>query len=179
MPSVLEISSFRTDDASSSELDIVRKFLTGVFGPGFDEVAWQHSLGGVHFVLRYQGQLVTHLSIVPRAIYINGRDMRAGYVEAVATASQFRGRWFGTSLAAAASAYIVSEFDIGALATSTAISLYARLGWRIWSGKTFAERHGEVIQVGPQGCVMILAPKGVEINIDGNISTNWRDGDVW
>ena len=67
----------------------IRRLLDAAFGDDeeerFTEADWDHSVGGVHFVLDDDGPIVSHASVVERELHVAGRPFRTGYVEAVAT----------------------------------------------------------------------------------------------
>jgi aminoglycoside 2'-N-acetyltransferase I len=90
------------------------------FGTGEEAFAdddWTHALGGTHFVLDLEGEIVSHASVVERTLEIDGRPLRTGYVEAVATAPGLQGRGHGTQVMEAATDHIRSTFELGALGT--------------------------------------------------------------
>ncbi|HEY8635733.1 MAG TPA: GNAT family N-acetyltransferase, partial [Candidatus Limnocylindrales bacterium] len=76
-------------DLTTSEVALIRTLLWAAFPPGDEgmtEDDWKHSLGGTHFVLELDGEIVAHASVVERELHVGGKPLRTGYVEAVATA---------------------------------------------------------------------------------------------
>ena len=74
------------------------------FGTGeeaFGDDDWAHALGGRHFVLDVDGEILGHASVVERVLEIGGRPLRTGYVEAVATHPRVQGRGHGSAVMAA------------------------------------------------------------------------------
>ena len=123
---------------------------------------------------------VAHGSVVERELHAAGVALRAGYVEAVATRSDRRGRGLGTAVMRALGGEIRARFELGALDTSLH-GFYARLGWERWRGPTFVRTDdGLVATTEEDGYVMILrTPSTPSIDLDAPISCEWRPGDVW
>ena len=82
-----EIAPFATSSCSAFGHDEEERFT---------DDDWDHALGGVHFVLDLDGEIVAHASVVEREIHVDGRPLRTGYVEAVATAPGRQGAGFGS-----------------------------------------------------------------------------------
>ena len=83
----------------------------------FSDDDWQHALGGVHFVLELDGEIVAHAAVVAREIHVGGRALRTGYVEAVATAPERQGTGLGSIVMTDVSEYIREGFELGGLGT--------------------------------------------------------------
>jgi aminoglycoside 2'-N-acetyltransferase I len=154
------------------------------FGPDEDEAFteddWQHALGGRHFVLDVDGDIVSHASVVERELHVAGRPLRTGYVEAVATAPDRQGHGFGTQVMRAASAYIARRFELGALGTG-AQRFYEPLGWRTWTGPMSVRTAGRDRRTpDEEGYLMVLlTPSSPALDLAVPISCEWRTGDVW
>jgi GNAT superfamily N-acetyltransferase len=173
----MELTTFSTHEASESELSVLREMLESSFA-SYSESAWEHCLGGTHFVLRYRGQLVSHLAVIPRYIAVDGVPLNAAYVESMATLPEFWGRRFGTALLSAASAHIIDAYDIGALSTRR-VDFYQRAGWRVWVGRTLVRKIAEIRPANRIGTLMVILPLGSELSTEGEIATAWRSGDIW
>ncbi|HEY8869002.1 MAG TPA: GNAT family N-acetyltransferase [Candidatus Limnocylindrales bacterium] len=109
-----------TDALTTDEVRAIRALMDTAFGTGEEAFAdddWTHALGGTHFVLDLEGEIVSHASVVERTLEIDGRPLRTGYVEAVATAPGLQGRGHGTQVMEAATDHIRSTFELGALGT--------------------------------------------------------------
>ena len=154
------------------------------FGPDEDERFtdddWGHAVGGTHFVLDVDDVIVSHASVVEREIHVDGRRLRTGYVEAVATAPDRQGAGFGSQVMRDVTAYVADTFELGALGTGRH-GFYARLGWQTWTGPSFVRTAG-----GPRptpdddGYIMVfLTPSSPRLDLDAAISCDWRAGDVW
>jgi aminoglycoside 2'-N-acetyltransferase I len=147
----------------------------------FSEDDWQHALGGLHLLAVSDGQVVSHAAVVRRELYVAGRPLRTGYVEAVATQPGLHGRGYGTLVMRPAGVYIAANFELGALATGSH-GFYERLGWQTWRGPTYVrQRDGETARSSEDdGSIMVLAtPSSPALDLDAPISCEWRPGDSW
>ena len=154
--------------------------LDAAYAGGFSDDDWAHARGGLHLWTEVDGVLVSHAAVVPRRIDCAGWMFDAGYVEAVATAADHRGRGFGTAVMTRANDVIRGGFAIGVLSTS-ASDFYARIGWERWLGPTFVDTpNGRRATPDDDGGIMILrTPRSSPVNRDGPIVCEWRAGDVW
>ena len=71
-------------------------------------------------------------------------------------------------------------YEVGALgATDAAIPLYAGRGWRPWRGRLSALTPGGVVRTpGEEGGVFVF-PVSAPLDLDGELTCDWRGGDVW
>src|SRR6185295_5569238 len=115
-----DVRTALTEALQESELRAIRSLMDAAFGTGEEAFAdddWQHALGGTHFLLEDGDVIVSHASVVQRALEIGGRPFRTGYVEAVATAPDRQGSGYGTAVMRAATKHIRATFELGALGT--------------------------------------------------------------
>ena len=174
----------RTDELGAPEVRAIRHLLESAFGPDdedrFTEDDWQHAVGGLHFVLDVDGEIVAHASVVERMLHVGGRPLRTGYVEAVATAPDHQGAGFGTRVMREVGSYIQDHFELGALGTGSH-RFYARLGWLTWTGlSSVRTASGERRTPDEDGSIMVLpATSSPVLDITAPISCEWRPGDVW
>jgi GNAT superfamily N-acetyltransferase len=168
-----------TERLTAAQLDELRHLLDETFGPRFDNVAWEHCLGGTHFMLRYHGRLVSHVSLVPRLFEQGGRRINGVYGESMVTVPDLQGKGIGTIIAAMASADVLLHYELGAFAASK-YHFYERLGWRKWAGPTFVLTESGRHPAAPErGAVMALIPPGSAVDAAHDLTTDWRPGDVW
>ena len=173
-----------TDELSAAEVDQVRAILLAAFEKdehgGFAEEDWEHALGGTHFLLELDGEIVTHASVVQRSLRVAGVPIRTGYVEAVATAPGHQGRGFGSAVMHEVNTLIAAEFDLGALGTGSQ-GFYERLGWQIWRGHAYVRMQaGDEPTPAEDGYIMVLlTPSSPAVDLEASISCEWRPGDVW
>lgn len=184
MPAPVRLRRVATDGLSPDEIDAIRTLLFAAFGTdeddAFREEDWQHSIGGMHFVLDVEGEIVAHASVVQRELHLGGRPLRTGYVEVVATAESHRGTGLGTVVMGDVASYVRDGFELGALATGIH-RFYERLGWRTWRGPS-SVRTEEGARPTPDedGCILVLeTPASPALDLDAPISCEWRPGDVW
>ncbi len=173
-----------TAELTTAEVDAIRALLAAAFWADEDERFtdddWEHAVGGVHVVLDVHGEIVTHASIVERELRVDGRPLRTGYVEAVATAPAWQGRGHGSTVMRDVTACIRDGFELGALGTGEH-GFYERLGWRTWTGPSSVRTpDGDRATPDDDGFLMILrTPATPPLRPDAPISCEWRPGDVW
>ena len=169
-----------TAEIEQATLDAARALLLDVFEGDLSDHDWEHALGGVH-ALAYDGEdLVGHASVIQRRLLHGGRALRTGYVEGVGVRADRRGAGIGTALMRPLHRVIERAYDLGALgATDAAIPLYERLGWQRWRGETWAlTPDGPRRTADEDGGIFVLAT-GVPLDLDGELTCDWRDGDPW
>jgi aminoglycoside 2'-N-acetyltransferase I len=165
-------------------MSAIRRLLHAAFGDDEDERFtdddWLHAVGGVHFVLDVDGEIVSHASVVERELHVAGRPLRTGYVEAVATAPERQGAGLGTRLMEDVNAYVVDRFELGALGTGRH-HFYERLGWQSWRGPSSVRTaSGSRRTPDEDGYILVLATRSLpRLDLDAEISCDWRPGDVW
>ena len=173
-----------TEDLTASEIGAIRELLVAAFGEdeeeAFTDDDWEHAIGGVHFVLDVGGEIVTHASVVERELQVDGRALKTGYVEAVATAPARQGAGYGSLVMSDVNAFIRDTFELGALGTGRQ-AFYERQGWRTWIGPS-AVRTADGTRPTPEddGYIMVLAtPTSPPLDLSAAITCEWRPGDVW
>ena len=180
----LRLRRLSTPELTQSETEAIRALMAFAFGPDEDERFtdddWQHALGGVHFMLELDGEIVTHAAVVEREIHVGGQPLRTGYVEAVATDPERQGVGLGSIVMTDVTNHIRERFELGGLGTSRR-SFYRRLGWQIWAGPSSVRTAaGDQPTPGEDGFIMILATQtSPPLEPADPISCDWRPGDVW
>ena len=171
--------------ASSAELGAdglpeLRALMDAAFGTRFDDLDFDHCLGGTHVVLRLDGVVVAHAAVVPRRLLVGERVLRCGYVEAVATHPDHQGQGLGTAVMDLADELVRRCFDVGALSTS-AHRFYERLGWSRWRGPTYVVRGGTWVRCRSEdGAVMVLPVRPSDPLDPGlPVAVDERPGDDW
>lgn len=181
----LSLRTAATADFSGAEIAAIRALLEAAFGTDeeeerFTEDDWVHSVGGRHFILELDGEIVAHASVVERELRVDGRPVRTGYVEAVAVAPARQAIGLGSRLMEAVNDDIGQRFELGALGTGRH-SFYERLGWRTWTGPSSVRAPGRD-QATPEddGYILVLpTPTSPPLDLAATISCDWRPGDVW
>jgi aminoglycoside 2'-N-acetyltransferase I len=170
----------------TSQLDTIvlaaaRALLDEVFEGDFDEHDWEHSLGGIHALAWADGELVGHAAVVQRRLLHGGRALRTGYVEGVGVRADRRGERHGVAMMTALQDVIRLSYEIGALgATDEALEFYEALGWQLWRGPTHALTPDGIVRTkDDDGAVHVLPLEGVVLDLDGDLTCDWRDGALW
>jgi aminoglycoside 2'-N-acetyltransferase I len=169
-----------TAELDELTLEAARALLIAVFEGDFDDADWEHCLGGMHALAWDGGELVGHAALVQRRLLHGGRALRAGYVEGVGVRADRRGRGLGAALMEPLEPLLRGAFELGALgATDDGARLYTARGWRLWRGPTSALTPDGIVRTpDADGAVYVLA-LGVPLDLDGELTCDWRDGDVW
>jgi aminoglycoside 2'-N-acetyltransferase I len=146
----------------------------------FTEDDWDHAVGGVHFVLTHEGQVIAHASVVLRELHVGGRPLRTGYVEAVAVVPQHQGVGFGSALMAEVTSHVRDAFQLGALGTGR-LRFYERLGWQVWAGPTFVRTIDGLRRTPDEdGFILVLrTAASPPFDLSEPLSCDFRPGDVW
>lgn len=167
------------DERAQSE---IRAFLDEAFTGELTAEDWDHTIGGVHVLLREDGELMGHAAVVQRRLVVSGVGLRTGYVEAVAVRSDRRRSGFGSQLMSSVEDVLHAAYGLGALSASEpAARLYVQRGWRRWDGPTWTlSPDGPVRTEEEDGGVFVLpTPTSPELDLTGPIACDWRPGDVW
>ncbi len=172
-----------TDELTPREVASLRALFDAAWpdpGDAFTEEDWDHTVGGVHFVVETGGDIVSHASVVERELHTAGHRLATGYVEAVATLPTHRRRGFGTVIMEEVGEHIDRAFQLGALGTGLH-AFYQRLGWIVWMGSTHV-RTDRGLGPTPEedGYILVrLTPTSPHLDLSLPISCDWRPGDVW
>jgi aminoglycoside 2'-N-acetyltransferase I len=177
-------ASFVIEVVPSSGLDVagleaIRALLEAAFAGDFSAEDWSHTIGGWHVLARDE-TVVGHAAIVERTLYVDGRPIRTGYVESVATALAWRRRGVGAAVMGRVGAVIRSEFVVGALSTGLP-EFYAPLGWERWQGPSYV-RDGDTVTRTPDedGGIMVLRfGSSATLGLELPIMCEARSGDDW
>jgi aminoglycoside 2'-N-acetyltransferase I len=174
---VTVVHTARLDDAT---LRTARALMDEAFGGGFGDEDWEHALGGLH-ALAFEGtRLVAHGAVVQRRMLHRGRALRCGYVEAVAVASDRRRQGLASAVLAELEWITRRAYDLGALsATDAGAALYLSRGWQLWQGPTSALTPSGIRRTpDDDGSVHVLLGTA-ELDLTGELTCDWRDGDLW
>jgi aminoglycoside 2'-N-acetyltransferase I len=177
----VSVRSIVSGELSAAELGQLMDLFAACWpAEGFSVDDLDHAVGGVHWVAEVDGLLVGHASVVERLLEVDGRPMRTGYLEAMATLPAWRGRGIATRLLEAADEHIRAGFELGALSTG-AHGLYERLRWERWRGPTFVRTaDGQVrTQDEDDGIMILRTPRTPRLTLTEALSCEWRAGDAW
>jgi len=174
------VTVLTTAELTSADLDAVRALMAVAFDD-FSDDDWAHALGGWHALIREQGVVVAHGSVVARWISIGDREFRAGYVEAVGVAPRRQRQGLGTAVMTALGQTIRTEFEIGVL-SSGEWGFYERLGWERWRGPTFVRGADGSLSRSPDdddGVMVLRAARSASLDLTAAIVCDDRPGDAW
>jgi aminoglycoside 2'-N-acetyltransferase I len=89
-------------------------------------------------------------------------------------------RGHGGALMAAVERVVRGAYDLGALgATDEGAGLYTARGWKRWEGPTSALTPAGVVRTAEEDGSVYVLPVGVPLDLSGELTCDWRDGDVW
>ncbi|WP_340560362.1 GNAT family N-acetyltransferase [Streptomyces sp. GSL17-111] len=162
-------------------LGAAREMVMAAFDGDFADEDWEHALGGVHAFVCEDDRVVAHGSVVQRRLLHGGRALRTGYVEGVAVRADRRRAGYGGVVLARLEDVVRRAYDLGALASTEAgLPFYTARGWQVWRGPTYAlTPWGRVRTEDDDGGVFVLPVPGVPLDPAGELTADWRDGDVW
>jgi aminoglycoside 2'-N-acetyltransferase I len=124
--------------------------------------------------------LVGHGAIVARRLVHDGRALRTGYVEGVAVHANHRRRGVASALMTALERIARGGYDVGALSASEdAVPLYAGRGWQRWQGATWAMTPKGPERTEEDDDAVYVLPVTAPLDLTGDLTCDWRDGDVW
>jgi aminoglycoside 2'-N-acetyltransferase I len=177
----LTLRTAHTADLDAGTLRAAYEMLQEAFDGELEADDWEHALGGIH-ALAYdaEGVLVGHASVVMRRLLHGGRALRAGYVEAVGVSAGHRRQGHGAAMMDELERVIRGGYDLGALgATDDGAALYTARGWRRWEGPTSALTADGVVRTPDEDGFIYVLPGEAPLDLAGELTCDWRDGDVW
>jgi aminoglycoside 2'-N-acetyltransferase I len=168
-----------TADLDSASLKAARELLDDVFDD-MTEPDWEHALGGVHVLVWDRPQLIGHASLIQRRLLHGGRALRTGYVEGVGVRADRRGYGHGATMMRALERVARGAYDLGALGSSElAVGFYARRGWQQWQGRTSALTPNGIVPTPDDDGGVYVLPGAVPLDLTGELTCDWCQGDVW
>jgi aminoglycoside 2'-N-acetyltransferase I len=177
MRRVIEVHTAHTADLDAATLDAARTLLDAVFEGDMSDHDWEHALGGVHALVWEGDDVVGHASVVQRRLLHGGRALRAGYVEGVGVRADRRRRGHGAAMMDALERVVRGAYELGALgATDEAADFYAAQGWYLWQGATSALTPTGIRRTEEE---IYVFPAAAPLDLSGQLTCDWRDGDVW
>jgi aminoglycoside 2'-N-acetyltransferase I len=70
--------------------------------------------------------------------------------------------------------------ELGALsATDDGVGFYTALGWQLWEGPTYGLSPTGIVRTEEDDGSVFVLPVSVELDVTGELTCDWRDGDVW
>lgn len=172
------ITRCRTDELAAEELAQARALMDAAF-TDFGDHDWSHALGGMHALAIEEGRVLAHGSLVSRRLRQGERELSCGYVEAVAVHPDAQRGGLGSAVMAALED-LAPAYDLLALSASArGVPLYRARGWTLWRGpSSVLTLDGRVPTPDDDGSIYVLAGAS-GVDLDGPITCDWREGDVW
>ena len=175
-----ELRTAHTADLDPVTLQAARALLEEVFDGDLAETDWEHALGGVHALVWDGPALIGHGSVIQRRLLHQGRALRAGYVEAVAVRADRQGQGHGAALMGALERVLRGAYDLGALGSSAeGAGFYAARGWKLWQGPSSALTPDGIRRTSAEDGCLYVFELAVPLDLSGELTCDWRDGDVW
>ena len=166
-----------TADLTAGELASVRALCDVAFHD-YDDDTWQQALGGMHALVRDDaGTLVAHGSLVLRRMRVGDRWLRCGWVESVAVHPGHRRQGHGHAAMAALEALAPGYDLLGLCSSDEGRFLYRARGWTLWRGPASALTPDGIRPTPEEDSIYVLTDR--EIDPEGPIVCDWREGDVW
>lgn len=176
----VEVRTAHTADLDPAVLADARALLVDAFDGELSDHDWEHGLGGVHALAWEGDRLVGHASVVQRRLLHGGRALRTGYVEAVGVRAERRRHGHGTALMDAIERVLHGAYELGALGTTEqAMDFYAGRGWKPWQGPTSALTPSGIMRTEDEDGAVYVLPITAELDLSGDLTCDWREGDVW
>jgi aminoglycoside 2'-N-acetyltransferase I len=133
----------------------------------------------MHAVAFDGDRVVAHGSVVQRRMVHRGRALRAGYVEAVAVASDHRRRGLASAVMDELERIIRGGYDLGALSASDAgATLYLARGWQRWEGHTAGLTPAGTVRTPDEDGSVFVLPLTAVLDPAVELVCDWRDGDL-
>jgi aminoglycoside 2'-N-acetyltransferase I len=179
MAHMIDVHTAHTADLDVATLGAARALLYDVFDDMTDD-DWEHCLGGVHALVWEGAELIGHASVIQRRLLHGGRALRTGYVEGVGVRADRRGRGHGAAMMLALERVVRAAYDLGALgSTDEALGFYAARGWKLWQGPSWALTPTGIERTEDADGAIYVLPLHVPLDLSGELTCDWRDGDVW
>jgi aminoglycoside 2'-N-acetyltransferase I len=180
----MRVVSLPTRDVGPARLEELHRLFDAAWSAKegkFDENDWRAALGGTHFILEERGMIVSHGSVIGRRLEVDGRPMRTGYVEAMATLPERQRQGLGTLVMREINAYIERVFQLGAMAASLK-GFYGPLGWERWPGRTGVRTANGVRLTPEEDGAIFVRFAGLRPDLDDGsllVCDAQRPGDPW
>jgi aminoglycoside 2'-N-acetyltransferase I len=176
---MISVQTSHTADLEPATLSAARALLSDAFDD-WTEHDWEHSLGGVHAIAWDGDTVVGHASVVQRRLLHGGRALRAGYIEGVGVRADHRRQGHAAAMLGALERVVRRAYDLGALgATDEAVPLYTARGWKLWEGPSSAFTPDGIRRTTDEDGAIYVLPGAVALDLAGELTCDWRDGDVW
>jgi aminoglycoside 2'-N-acetyltransferase I len=180
MVAVARLQTAHTADLDTATLRAARVLLEEVFAGEWTAQDWEHVLGGVHALVWEGAELVGHASVVQRRLLHAGQALRTGYVEGVGVRADRRGHGHGAVMMEALERVVRGAYQLGALSTTEqAAGFYTARAWTMWRGPSSALTPTGLTRTEDDDGGIYVLPLAVPLDRTGELTCDWRDGDLW
>lgn len=180
MGHVTQLRTAHTADLDHATVTAIRTLMTAAFDGDFSDDDWDHAVGGMHVLLWDGEDLIAHGAVGQRRMLIDGRSLRAGYVEAIGVHPDRRRQGHGGTVMAAIERIVRGAYDLGALgASDDGAAMYRARGWQLWTGPSSVLAPGGLTRTEDDDGNIYVLPVAVQLDLSAAIACDWREGDVW
>ena len=113
----MNIRVLPTAGLSDSDRIALRRLFDAAYDGDFTDDDFDHALGGWHAIAGNLAAPIAHAAVVARSLFIDTRELRTGFVEAVATLPTHQRTGLGSRVMAAIADLIRDRFELGALSS--------------------------------------------------------------
>jgi len=169
----------RTDADLDHRAEVsLRALLSDAFEGDFSQEDWEHTNGGLRFLGYLGAELVAHGSVIKRNVWIDGENLKIGYVEGLAVAPLYWRRGFGSKLMSEITSYCKTGFCICMLSTGEK-DFYLKLGWLDFEGESYVFRNGVEVRTADEDEGLMYLPGSVNSPTMTKVVCDAREGDDW
>ncbi len=175
-----EVRTAHTADLDATVLGAARALHEEVFEGEMTEHDWEHALGGVHALVFEKGAVGGHASVVQRRLLHRGRALRTGYVEGGGVRGDRRGRGYGAAMMEAVERVVRGAYELGALVAADEMAgFYTARRWQLWQGPSSALTRAGIERTEEEDGGIYVLPVSAPLDLFGELTCDWRDGDLW
>jgi aminoglycoside 2'-N-acetyltransferase I len=177
---VLRVRVLRDGEATDAVLAEIRSFVSDAFDGRFSDEDWEHTAGGVRIVVFDGNTPLAHGAVVPRDLRVANHELRAGYVEGVATHRERQRQGLGSRIMTHVTGIVREGFEIGGLSTGRR-GFYERFGWESWRGPSFVQNGDDLVRTPCEDDALMVLRFGPSAGVDlgAPIVCRSRAGDDW
>lgn len=169
-----------TSELTAETLAATEAMLRAAFDGDFTDDDWEHCLGGMHVLVLEGDEPTAHAAVVQRRLLHRRRALRSGYIEGVAVRGDRRGQGYAATVMDAVESICAAAYDIGALgATDRALGFYTARGWLPWRGTCSALTPEGIVSTPADAESLLVLPGDAEIDPGGEITCDYRPGELW
>ncbi len=169
----------RLDEATKAA--IVRVCNDSVHSDVFDLLFSFLPPDGLHVIGYLGDELVSHAVATTRWLQTGTSPLlKTAYIDAVATATAYQGRRFGSVVMRRLAAEVATDYEAACLETSDAVGFYEKIGWQEWRGALAGRgEHGLIPTPDQKGIMVLRLPRTPELDFDGLLTIEDQGARIW